>query len=110
MHPPSTDEQQSGWKWFQAYAQPGDDSGNTVGPRSEGFHNQPPKPVKNKVNQPGCSSGRRLAHHIHDIRRQALHIGGYAVRHTYSEREKLWNLFQPSTVPGAFFNNDPPYC
>ena len=30
---------------------------------------------------------------IRDIRRQALHIGGYDVRYTYSEREKRWKVF-----------------
>ncbi len=30
---------------------------------------------------------------IRDIRRQALHIGGYAVRYTYSECEKHWKVF-----------------
>ncbi len=30
---------------------------------------------------------------IRDIRRQALQVGGYAVRYTYSEREKRWKVF-----------------
>lgn len=30
---------------------------------------------------------------IRDIRRQALHVGGYAIRYTYSEREKRWKVF-----------------
>jgi hypothetical protein len=28
-----------------------------------------------------------------DIRRRALHIGGYAIRYTYSERERRWKVF-----------------
>lgn len=30
---------------------------------------------------------------IRDIRRQALQVGGYAVRYTYSVREKRWKVF-----------------
>jgi hypothetical protein len=45
------------------------------------------------VGQPGRSGGRRLAHQIREIRCQALRVGGYAVRYTYSEREKRWKVF-----------------
>ena len=30
---------------------------------------------------------------FHDIRRRALHAGGYAIRRTYSAREKRWKVF-----------------
>ncbi len=85
MHPASTGEQQSGRKWFRTYGQPGDDSGITVG-SAVGRLREPGPPSRLViVNQLGRSGGRRLAHHIRDIRRQGLHIGGYAVRYTYFE-------------------------
>ena len=80
-------------------------SGTTVGPRSEGFHNQPPKPVnKGQPAQPLRRPATRPTHGNHalftdhattirDIRCQALRVGDYAVRYTYSEREKRWKVF-----------------
>ena len=77
----------------------------TVGPRSEGFHNQPPKPVMNgqparPLRRPATrpTHGKRAlftdhATTIREIRCQALRVGGYAVRYTYSEREKRWKVF-----------------
>ena len=74
-------------------------------PRSEGFHNQPPKPVKNgqpawPLRRPATrpSHGKHAiftdhATTIRTVRCQALRVGGYAVRYTYSEWEKRWKVF-----------------
>ncbi len=105
MHPASTNEQQSERKRFQAHGQLGDDSGTTVDPAVGRLRKPALLSRSGNVNQPGRSGGRRLAHrdrhalfihhgtNIRDIRRQALHIGGYAVHYACSGRAKRWKVF-----------------
>jgi hypothetical protein len=96
VHPAFMHEQRFGRKWCLAYGQLCDDTGTTVGSAVGRLPQPAPEAGQERSTSPAApaTGGRRLAHRpIRDIRRRALHIGGYAFRYTYSEREKRWKVF-----------------
>jgi len=104
-HPASTNEQQFGQKRFQAYGRLGDEpaprsargqKASTTSPPKPVKQGQPARPFRRPATRPTHGNHALFTDHattIGDIRRQSLHVGGYAVRYTYSEREKRWKVF-----------------